>query len=68
MTTKRVPIGETSFSLAYRTEVIIPIDINIPTIWVERVVPVQNDTLLPQMLHHSEQRRQNAEIRIMAYQ
>jgi len=31
-TTKRVPTGEAPFSLAYRTEAIIPVDISMPTL------------------------------------
>ena len=54
-TTKRVPIGETSFSLAYGTEAIIPVDISMPTFRVEGVVSDHNDTLLRLMLAHSEE-------------
>jgi len=41
--TKRVPTGETPFSLAYGTEAIIPVDINMPTLCVEGVDRDQND-------------------------
>ena len=45
-TTQRVPTRETPFSLAYGTEAIIPVDISMPTLRVERVVLDQNDTQL----------------------
>ena len=37
-TTKRVPTGEMPFSLAYGMEVIIPVDISMPTLRAEGVV------------------------------
>jgi len=55
MTTKRVPIGKSPFSLAYETEVIIPVDVSMPTLRVG-VVQDQNDALLHLMLDHSEER------------
>ena len=42
-TTKRVPIEETSFSLAYGKEVIVSIDISMPIFRVEIVALDQND-------------------------
>jgi len=56
-TIKRVLIKETPFSLAYRTEAIILVDICMPTLYVEGVVSDQNNTLLHLMLDHSEERR-----------
>jgi len=38
MTNKRIPIGETSFSLAFGTEAIIPVDITMLTLWVKGMV------------------------------
>jgi len=55
-TTKRVPIGETPFSLAYGTKAITPVDISMPTLRVERVVQEQNNAQLHLMLDHSEER------------
>ena len=52
----------------YGTEVIIPVDICMPTLRVEGVVPDQNDTLLHLMLDHSEERHQQAQFSIIAYQ
>ena len=55
------------FSLAYRIEAIIPVNISMPTLQVG-VVHDQNDALLHLMLDHSEEIRQLAQIRIVAYQ
>ena len=67
-TTKHVPTRETPFLLAYGIEVIIPFDICMLTFWVEGVVLNQNDTLLCLLLDHSEEKRQQSEIYITAYQ
>ena len=67
-TTKRILTRETPFSLAYGTEAVIPIDISMLTLRVERVVPDQNDTLLRLMLDHSEERHQQVQIHIVTYQ
>jgi len=67
-TTKRIPTGETLFLVAYGTEAIIPVNISMPTLWVEGVVPGQNDAMLHLMLDHSEERRQQAQICIAKYQ
>jgi len=56
-TTKRVSTGEILFSLAYRTEAIILVDVNMPILRVEGVVRDQNNTLLRLMLDYSEERR-----------
>ena len=48
-TTKRISTSATPFSLAYRTEAIIPVDISM-TLRVEGVVQNQNDALLRLML------------------
>jgi len=60
--------GEISFSLAYETKVIIPIDIRMLTLRVKGVVQDQNDALLRLTLDHSEERRQQAQILIAACQ
>ena len=67
-TTKHVLTGETPFSLVYEIEIIISINISIPTLWVEGVVQDQNDTLLHLMLDHSKKRRQQAQICTATYQ
>jgi len=68
MITKHISTRETPVSLAYGTEVIIPVDISMPTLWVKGVVPDYDDALLRLMLDHSEERLQQAQIHIMAYQ
>jgi len=57
-TTKRVPVGETLFSLAYKMKVIIPLDISMLTLQVKGVDQDQNDSLLHLMLDHSKERQQ----------
>jgi len=67
-TNKRVPTRETPFSLAYGTETIIPVDISMPTFQVEGVDQDQNNAQLLLVLDRSEEKRQQAHIRITAYQ
>jgi len=67
-TNKRVPTSENPFSLAYKTEAIIPVDISMLALRVKGVVQDQNDALLYLMLDHSKGRRQQAQIRIATYQ
>ena len=66
--TKRVPTGKTLFSLAYGREVIIPVDISMLTLHVKRVDRDQNDAQLRLILYQSEEKRQQIQIRITAYQ
>ena len=56
--TKRVPTGKTLFSLAYGTEVIIPVDISMLTLHVKRVDRDQNAAQLRLLLDQSEEKRQ----------
>jgi len=49
-------------------EAIIRVDISMLSLRVEGMVPDQNDVLFRLMLDHSEERRQQAQIRIAAYQ
>ena len=62
------PDRRNSVLVAYGTEDIIPVEIDMLTLQVEKVVPDQNGTLLRLMLDHSEERRQQAQIRIATYQ
>ena len=55
---KHTPMGETPFSLAYRTKAIIPVYISMSTLREEGVIQDQNDALLCLMLDHSEERQQ----------
>ena len=67
-TTKRIPTGETPFSLAYKKKITIPINISMPTFQVEGVDRDQNDAQLCLILDQSEEKRQQAQIRIIIYQ
>ena len=67
-TTKRALTGEISFSLAYVTETIIPVDISMLTLLVEGVDRDQNDAQLRLILDQSEEKRQQAQIRIIIYE
>jgi len=49
-------------------KVIILVDINMPTIHVEGVDRDQNDAQLRLILNHSEEKWQQAQIRIISYQ
>jgi len=57
MTTKGVPTGKTQFSLAYRTETIIPVDISVLTLHVEGVDRDQNVAQLFLILDQSEEKQ-----------
>jgi len=63
MTTKRVLIEE-----AYGIEVIIPIDICMPTLCTEEIDQNQNAIQLCLAQDQLEERRREAQIRITAYQ
>ena len=67
-TTKRIPTGETLFSLANRTKAIIPIDFSMSTLFVEGVDQDKNDVQLCLILDQSEEKRQQAQIHIATYQ
>jgi len=67
-TTKRIPTGETTFSLAYETEVVIPVDICMPTLRLGEIDRDQNAIQLCLTQDQSDERRQEAQIRIAAYQ
>ncbi|GJR23266.1 reverse transcriptase domain-containing protein [Tanacetum coccineum] len=55
--------GDTSFSLTYGTEVIIPAEIGMPTLRTTKVDMVQNDKALEINLDLLEERREQAAIR-----
>nr|GEZ12651.1 reverse transcriptase domain-containing protein [Tanacetum cinerariifolium] len=54
--------GDTSFSLTYGTEVIIPADIRMPTLRTSEVDPAQNDEALGINLDLLEEKREQAAI------
>ena len=45
-TTPRRSTGETLFSLMYRAETVIPVEVNLCSAWVAGFAPTQNDRLL----------------------
>jgi len=55
-TTKRIPTGETPFSLAYGTEAIIPVNISMPTLCMEEVGQDKNDVQLCLILDQSKEK------------
>ncbi|GJV58720.1 reverse transcriptase domain-containing protein [Tanacetum coccineum] len=59
--------GESPFSLTYGTEVVMPIEISIPTKRTKRVDPTQNEKDLKINLEILEERREIAAIREAAY-
>ena len=67
-TTKRVPTGETPFSLAYGAEAVIPAEVYMPTLRTEDPDPEQNASLLQLVQDLSKERRELAAIRVAAYQ
>jgi len=67
-TTKRIPMGDTSFSLAYKTETIIPVNICMPTLCTRKIDQSQNTIQLCFAQDQLGERRQQAQIRITAYQ
>jgi hypothetical protein len=67
-TTKRVPTGETPFSLAYGAEAVIPAEVYVPTLCTEDPDLEQNSELLHLAQDLSEERWELATVRIAAYQ
>ena len=67
-TTKRIPTGETPFSLAYGMEVVIPVNICMPTLRIGKIDQVQKFIRLYFAEDQLEERRQKAQIRIASYQ
>ncbi|GJZ56110.1 hypothetical protein Tco_0611303 [Tanacetum coccineum] len=55
--------GDTSFSLTYETEAVIPTEIGMPTLWTAEVDMVQNNEALKINLDLLEERREQAAIR-----
>jgi len=68
MTTKRVLAGETPFLLGYRTKAIISVDISMPMLRTGEIGQDQNSIQLCLAQDQSEEWRQEAQIRIVAYQ
>ena len=67
-TTPRRSTGETPFSLAYGSEVVIPLEIGLPTLKTSKWEPARNDLAQSQALDLLEERREQAMIRLASYQ
>ena len=67
-TTPRSSTGETPFSFTYRVEVVIPLEIDLPTIRTEYYDPVTNETSPATDLDLAEEKRDSALIHLAAYQ
>ena len=65
--TKRISMGEISFSLAYETETIIPVEICMPTLLTEEIQWELDAAQLRLAQDRSEERRQQAQIHIAVY-
>ena len=67
-TTPRRSTGETPFSLAYGSEAVIPLEIDLPTFRISEWEPTRNDLAQSQALDLLEERREHAMIRLASYQ
>ena len=67
-TTPRRSTGETSFSMSFGAEVVIPIEIGFPTLRTQTFNPNDNDKLLERSLDLIEKRRENAMVQLAYYQ
>ena len=67
-TTPRRSTGETPFSMSYGAEVVIPIEIDFPTLRTQTFNPKDNDRLLERSLDLLEERRENAMVQLAYYQ
>ncbi|XP_065631116.1 uncharacterized protein LOC136068203 [Quercus suber] len=67
-TTPRRSTGETPFSMTYRAEAVIPLEIGFKTLKTNLFSPTSNDELLERSLDLIEERRENAMVRLAHYQ
>ena len=66
--TKRWSTGETHFALAYRVEVVIPLDVKLPTTWTTEFDVEENEGNLRKDLDLLEERCDMATIWLASYQ
>ncbi|XP_024018662.1 uncharacterized protein LOC112090784 [Morus notabilis] len=66
-TTSRTTTGETPFSMAYGIEVVLPVEVSIPTSRITRYEEGRNAELMGLELDLLEERRTDAELRLAAY-
>ncbi|KAG8639521.1 hypothetical protein MANES_14G150650v8 [Manihot esculenta] len=67
-TTPRAPTKETPFALAYGTEAVVPVELQIPTHRVQFVSENTNEDKLRSNLDALEEVREEAQVRTAAYQ
>ncbi|GFY97881.1 hypothetical protein Acr_12g0004220 [Actinidia rufa] len=67
-TTPRKATNETSYSLAFRFEAVIPLEVGLPTIQTKAYDTTHNNEVLARDLDLAEERRDNALIRMADYQ
>ncbi|KAK3010831.1 hypothetical protein RJ639_011515 [Escallonia herrerae] len=67
-TTTRTPTGETSFSLSFGTEALIPVEVGLPSLRLTAYDLIQNEEALRANLDLLEERREQAAMRLVAYQ
>ena len=67
-TTPRRSTGETPFSLTYRAEAVIPLEIGFPTTRTSSFNPKDNDEQLIKNLDLIEERREDAMVQLAYYQ
>ena len=65
-TTPKEETGETLFSLVFRTEVVIPAEVGLPSYRIENYAEQENDVALLENLDFLEERRDQATIRSAA--
>ena len=66
-TTSRIPTGETPYSMVFGTESVIPVEIGMPSFRVSNFDKEINEAELRINLDLLEEKRENAELRQMAY-
>ena len=67
-TTPRRSTGETPFSMSYRAEVVIPLEIGFPTLRTQSFNPSDNDELLEISFDLIEGKRESAMVQLAYYQ
>ena len=67
-TTPRRSTGETSFSLTYGAEAVIPAEVNICSARIDRFDPVHNELMMVEHLDLLKEYREAATIRLVEYQ
>ena len=67
-TTPRRSTGKTLFSMTYRAEAVIPLEIGFPTLRTSSFNPSDNDEQLTKSLDLIEEIRENAVVQLAYYQ